>query len=255
MPIVNIRQNLPVYYEDKGSGLPIVFIHPPGMGQVVFRYQNTLLSDQYRIITYDIRGQGQSGNNHDKLSIPLLAEDLMLLLDALGIERAIICGYSAGSSIALEFALSYLNRVEALILPGAYPEVSSLILEKEYKAGMKMVKENPVLLAKILAKSHRNNRKDEKILYEYMLKNNPESWYENYRESLHYKCTDQLHLINKPVLLIYGQLSAYLKGYRKLFFKHMENVKYETIPLSFHQLPFKKYKAFNQKVRNFMDSL
>jgi pimeloyl-ACP methyl ester carboxylesterase len=254
MPVINIRQNLPIYYEDSGKGMPILFIPPPGMGHVVFRYQKHLSND-YRVITYDIRGQGNSGFTDDKLSISLLAEDIYLLLEKLGIEEAVICGYSAGGHIAQHFAIHYPEKTRALILSGGYPQVSTFLLEKEYKIGMQIVKKNPTALAKFLAKTHKVTRADEHALYEHMLKNNPDSWFRNYEESLHYKCTEQLHLLNMPVLLLYGQLSFYLKGYRNYFLENVGNVKVGFVKGAFHQLPMKNYLVFNEKVKSFLQTL
>jgi pimeloyl-ACP methyl ester carboxylesterase len=255
MPIVDIRQNLPLYYEDTGTGTPILFIPPPGMGHVVFKYQKQHLSKDYRIISYDIRGQGNSGYDKEKLTIAQLAEDIYFLLEKIGIKEAVICGYSAGGHIAQHFAIHYPEKTKALILSGGYPQVSTFLLEKEYRIGMQIVKKNPTALAKFLAKSHKVTREDEQLLFEHMKKNNPDSWYRNYEESLHYKCTDQLHLLNMPVLLLYGQLSFYLKGYRKYFLEHIENVKVEFIKGAFHQLPIRKHEAFNKQVREFLHSL
>lgn len=251
MPFQNIRENLPIYYEDHGDGVPILFIPPPGMCHVVFKYQKHLAQD-FRVITYDIRGQGNSENNGEKLSISLLAEDVNLLLDAIGIKEVVICGYSAGGSIALDFALKYPNKTKALILSGGYPEVSTFLLAKEYKTGIRMVENNPKLLAKILAKTHRNNKADEQELIDIMAKNNPVSWKQNYEESLHYKCADKLHLLNMPVLLLYGQLSFYLKGYRKYFLDRVENVQIDFIKGAFHQVPMKHYQIFNKRIKEFL---
>jgi pimeloyl-ACP methyl ester carboxylesterase len=250
MPIVHVESSLPIYYESSGSGLPIVFIHPPGMGHTVFRYQKEL-ADSFRVITYDIRGHGNSGLNDEPVSIPLLAHDLRLLLDSIGVDKAIICGYSAGGSIAQEFALSYPERTFALILSGGYPEVSTFILKREYEAGMKMVRHSPELLAKILASSHRVTKEDEEALYNQMLRTDLDAWYDTYNASLQFRCTERLSQLECPMLLAYGQLSYYINKYRIKYLQNVRQTKVAYISKALHQLPMKNHHEFNHVLKKF----
>ncbi|ASF41008.1 hypothetical protein CEH05_18320 [Halobacillus halophilus] len=132
-----------MYYTSSGAGVPIVFIHPPHMGHHVFKYQN-VLSNQFRIITYDIRGHGNSGKNEKPPTIQQLANDLQLLLDRLGIDEAIIVGYSSGSSIAQAFALTYPDRMKALVLSGGFPEINTFLLRMQYYLGLALVNYPPL---------------------------------------------------------------------------------------------------------------
>ena len=70
----------------------------------------------YRLITYDIRGHGKSDAGNEDFSIDLFVSDLIGLMDALKIERAILCGLSMGGYIALNAIDKYKERFDALIL-------------------------------------------------------------------------------------------------------------------------------------------
>lgn len=89
------------------------------MGHIVFRHQQSL-SSHFRIIMYDMRGNGKSSPSNRPITIPLLADDICRLLNTLDVKQAIICGYSSGGSIALEFALRYPHKVKKLILIGGF---------------------------------------------------------------------------------------------------------------------------------------
>ena len=74
------------------------------------------LKETHRVITYDIRGHGNTNNGGEKYSIELFANDLIGLMDALNIEDTVLCGLSMGGYIALKAITEYPNRFKAVIL-------------------------------------------------------------------------------------------------------------------------------------------
>jgi pimeloyl-ACP methyl ester carboxylesterase len=74
------------------------------------------LKDNYRLIMYDIRGHGNSDAGNEDFSIDLFANDLIGLMDALKIDKAILCGLSMGGYIALNATIKYPERFVALVL-------------------------------------------------------------------------------------------------------------------------------------------
>ncbi len=107
---------LRIYYEERGSGFPVLVI--PGIPAVVSDCLPLLdqLAGDFRAIAYDNRGCGGSDKPDEPYTIALFAEDAVSLLDALGVERAHILGFSMGGMIAQEIALGYPERVERLVL-------------------------------------------------------------------------------------------------------------------------------------------
>ncbi len=70
----------------------------------------------YRVITYDLRGLGNTDRGTAEMTVATLAADARDLLDALGVERAHVLGYSLGSAIGQELALLAPDRVASLVL-------------------------------------------------------------------------------------------------------------------------------------------
>lgn len=104
------------YYE-QGAGEPLVFIHGLGGKADRWRLQMEALSNNYRVLAMDLRGHGQSGYRAaEPVSIRAFADDVMALLDKLGLDQAHICGLSMGGMIALEIFARYAPRVKSLIL-------------------------------------------------------------------------------------------------------------------------------------------
>ena len=115
MPYVPTRDII-TYYEEAGSGDPLVLIRGLGSDLQAWALQVPALAKHFRVITYDNRGAGRTSAPDKPYSIAGMADDLATLLGELKIEKANVLGYSMGGMIAQEFALKYPNKVEKLIL-------------------------------------------------------------------------------------------------------------------------------------------
>ena len=122
MPYVPTRDII-TYYEEAGSGDPLVLIMGLSGDLQGWALTAPALAKQFRVITYDNRGAGRTNAPDRPYSIAGMADDLAALLDALGIQRAHILGFSMGGYIAQEFALKYPARVNRLILLSTAPDI------------------------------------------------------------------------------------------------------------------------------------
>ncbi|MBM9463662.1 alpha/beta fold hydrolase [Aeromicrobium sp. YIM 150415] len=93
---------------------PIVLLHGGGVDHRMWRPQATAFDDR-RVIAPDARGHGGSS---DASATYRLADDVIALLDALGIDRAVLVGVSMGGGTAVDVALEYPDRVAALVVSG-----------------------------------------------------------------------------------------------------------------------------------------
>jgi 3-oxoadipate enol-lactonase len=107
-----------IAYDVTGRGRTVVFIHGWTHNRSVWDDQVPVFNKRYRVVRYDSRGFGQSTGFADESVEPL---DLLVLLEALRIDRAYIVGHSRGGGIALRFAAAYPERVEGLVLYGSAP--------------------------------------------------------------------------------------------------------------------------------------
>lgn len=109
-----------LWYEVTGSGEPIVFIHGNFGDHRHWDFQIEPLSEEFKIIRYDVRGYGKSAVPDTAISYRD-CDDVRALMDYLEIEKAHICGLSMGSGIAIDFALAYPERCLSLIPIGSWP--------------------------------------------------------------------------------------------------------------------------------------
>lgn len=255
MPYAVIDDSASLYYEIKGQGLPIVFVHPPVMGHQVFMHQE-ILSTHYQTIFYDLRGHGRSSIGKDPLSILLLANDLKKLLDTLGIEKAVICGFSNGGTIAQEFALLYPERTAALILASAYPKVDHAGLKNLILFGMAMSKLRQIsTVAKMQAKTHKYFQSDEKKFFDYGKKAHAKSVYEFCRAGLQYNSTLSLYRLTMPVLMIFGSQEKPMHHHQNAFLRSAQQVDVVYLNGVSHETPPKKFPAFNETIHRFLQNV
>jgi len=119
VPIID-RDGVEIYYEAHGpaGAPPVLLSHGYGATCRMWDGQVAAFADRYRLIVWDMRGHGQSGDPVDPAlySHGLTVGDMAALLDACQIERAIVGGLSLGGVMSLAFHLAHPERVSALML-------------------------------------------------------------------------------------------------------------------------------------------
>jgi pimeloyl-ACP methyl ester carboxylesterase len=106
-----------ISYIKKGSGPSIILVPGYSMTQDMWPTPFiNMLATQYTVVTYDLRGVGDSKDTGEEHSLVLYADDLSRLIKQLGIQKATIMGWSMGANICQEFALKYSNQLNKLIL-------------------------------------------------------------------------------------------------------------------------------------------
>jgi pimeloyl-ACP methyl ester carboxylesterase len=112
-----------LYYEERGSGVPVLGIHGTGSSARLWEDAATRLADHGRVITYDRRGGGRSErwSEPKPTSVEAHAADAAALLQSLDAAPAIVIGRSYGGTIAIELAVRHPKVVAGLVLLEAGP--------------------------------------------------------------------------------------------------------------------------------------
>lgn len=127
MPYVTVGtengSDIELYYEDHGSGQPVVLIHGyPLDGHSWERQQRVLLANGYRTIAYDRRGFGRSSQPHTGYDYDTFAADLNALLEHLDLTGIVLAGFSMGTGEVTRYLGTYgATRVSKAALFGAIP--------------------------------------------------------------------------------------------------------------------------------------
>lgn len=111
-----VTNGIEIAYQVQGKGDPLVLIAGVGYGAWFWHKVNPGLAEEYRVITFDNRGAGESSKPTGPYSVQMMAEDTASLLDHLELNNACILGHSLGGFIAQELAVSRPDLVGKLIL-------------------------------------------------------------------------------------------------------------------------------------------
>jgi pimeloyl-ACP methyl ester carboxylesterase len=107
-----------IFYRDTGgNGVPLILLHAATGSSRVWEYQIPVFAAAgYRVIAFDRRGWGRTVINSAEPQPGTAAGDLLALLDELGLDRVHVIGTAAGGFVALDFALSYPQRLRSLVV-------------------------------------------------------------------------------------------------------------------------------------------
>ena len=124
--MASLRINdIEIAYTDSGIGRPVVLIHGYPFNRSLWNEQIAALSSSYRVIAPDLRGFGESESAPGTATMNVMAQDVALLLNHLGIARAAIGGLSMGGYVALAFYKQLPSRVRTLVLADTRAEADT----------------------------------------------------------------------------------------------------------------------------------
>lgn len=216
---------------EKGSGKPLLLLHGNGESSAYFEKQIPYFSRDYRVIAIDTRGHGRSPRGDAPFTIRQFAEDLRGFVDAQGIERAHILGFSDGGNIALTFALAWPRRVDRLVLNGANLN----------PAGVKRAVQLPIELgyraASLFASRSASARRHAELLG--LMVNEPD---------ISPQALKELHL---PVLVIAGTRDMIRQSHTRLISESLPDGRLVLLPGD-HFIAAKNAGAFNAAVAAFL---
>lgn len=103
-------------YDDRGNGIPLVFLHAFPLSRRMWDPQMVALSGRFRVIAIDLRGHGESDAPLWRYTLDQAADDVAGLLDRLSIGKAVFIGLSMGGYVCFSFYRRFASRVQALVL-------------------------------------------------------------------------------------------------------------------------------------------
>ena len=117
MPKFDLPDGARLYYEDKGTGPVILFIHGVWMSGRFFRRQLPALSKRFRVIVVDLRGHGRSSHFPRGHTVANYARDVRALIDGLGLQDVVLAGWSMGAFVVWDYFKQFgPHRVKATIV-------------------------------------------------------------------------------------------------------------------------------------------
>ena len=112
---VELRGGGTMYYDDHGTGMPVIFLHGHTLDRRMWDAQVDLLKDRYRVVVPDLRGYGKSSDPEEGLQFTH-ADDVIALMDSLGIEKAHVVGLSLGAYVAGDLVALFPHRLLSCVM-------------------------------------------------------------------------------------------------------------------------------------------
>jgi 3-oxoadipate enol-lactonase len=134
MPFAAVNGQRIAYDDSGGRGPAVVLGHGFLMDRSMFVHQVEALSRDYRVVTWDARGFGDTVWDERPFTYWDLADDCIALLDHLELERPVIGGMSQGGYLSLRAALRHPDRVRALVLLSTGAEIEDAAVIEGYRA-------------------------------------------------------------------------------------------------------------------------
>lgn len=130
MTYANVN-GIEMYYEVHGTGRPVVLLHGGVLtAELTFGEMMPALAATRQVIAVELQGHGHTADTDREMRLDLLADDVVALLDQLGVERADLFGFSLGGLVATQVAIGHPERVDRLVLvsthyrtAGYHPEI------------------------------------------------------------------------------------------------------------------------------------
>jgi pimeloyl-ACP methyl ester carboxylesterase len=221
-----------IYYEQYGKGEPLLLLHGNSESIGSFRLQIPELSQQYRVIAVDTRGQGKSTEDGTTYTYDLFADDMNALLDQLQLDSVNILGWSDGGNTGLIMAMKYPRKVKKLVTMGANVFIDNTVVEKwVFKELNKQLKE----IKNDTAYADRN-----RVRLINLLLTEPKHTFE------------ELKAIACPVLVMAGEKDVIKENHTRSIAANIAKSTLLIAPKETHEYPRENAKAFNAAVLAFL---
>jgi len=268
MPTLKTDDGVNLYYEETGSGIPIIFVHEFAGDYRTWEPQVRHFARRYRCITYNARGYPPSDVPADveRYSQQRARDDIRSVLDALGIQRAHVVGNSMGGFASLHFGIAHSDRALSCVVAGcgygAHPAQYAQFQAQSRALAKTMIEEG---MAKVAATyGHGPARlqlqaKDPRAFAEFIRNFSEHSaqgsantmlGYQARRPSL-YDLTVDMARIDAPVLIVAGDEDDPTLEPSLLMKRTIPGAALAVLPASGHMTNLEEPGLFNRLLENF----
>ncbi len=257
MPFARLK-DISLYYEERGNGPPVIFVHGLGSSHKDWFAQARAFAHSFRVITLDLRGHGASEKPDGRYSIPLMADDIARLMDHLNIPAAHIVGLSMGGMITLQLALDHPSRVKTLTVINCDPDYRLTSLRRwfTYLSRILLLKIlGPEGVARMLAPRLLPDPDQANLRRTFIKRysqNDPDALLASIHAIAGWSILDDLGEITQPTLIV-ASVNDYTDVEKKEpFVDRMPDARLAVLPYSHHAVPVERPRLFNMQLRAFL---
>lgn len=256
----NVEANgIKIDYVDQGVGPTLVVVHGLGSSHLDWEDQIELWSEHFRVIAPSMRGFGDSEKTEGTHSVKTWSEDLIALVDHIGVGTFHLLGFSMGGAISYQTAVDFQSRLESLTVINSQP---SFELDEWYKHMMvlyriamaKMVGMGRLarfVAKKVFPEEHQADLRRRMI--ERHQHNDQESYVSAVQALAGWSVADRLDSLKLPVLVLAADQDYTPLQDKLIYLDEMANARLEVIKDSRHVSHIDQPEIVFDLVKNFID--
>lgn len=257
MPKIRVN-DINLYYEVNGDGQSLLFIHGLGSSTRDWELQVQEFSKTFQVITWDLRGHGQSDKPAGPYSLPMFAADAAGLLQSLNIKSAHVVGLSLGGGVAFQLAIDHPELVRTMVIVNSAPELVVRTLQDRIAIWQRfaivrllgMRKMGQVLSRRLFPKEEQMSLRT--TFVERWAENDPRAYQEAMRAMVGWSVTDKLGSIKCPTLVISADQDYTPVAVKERYTKLMPNAELVIISDAHHATPVEQPEKFNAVLMDFL---
>ena len=250
-----------LYSESAGKGDALLLLHGLGSRGEDWGLQVPFFASRYRTITADLRGHGQSDKPPGPYSVPMMAADVVGLLDVLGIDSAHIVGLSMGGMIAFQLAVDHPERVRSIVIVNSGPALVPRSAGEWLRIRQRLILAQlfgPARTGKFLSK-RLFPKPDQSFVREQFIerwaKNDRNAYLSSIRALIGWSVMDRIGAIRCPVLVISGDRDYTPLDLKRQYTALIPGAELVIIDDSGHATPIDQPDKFNRAVLDFLERI
>jgi pimeloyl-ACP methyl ester carboxylesterase len=247
---------LPEVIPDFSRGRKIVFVHGEGGNGASWHHQIDALAGKHSPVAFDFPGHGRSAGVEGLMSIREYADFLAHFMDALKFQSAVIAGWSMGGAVAMEFALHYPARVEALILIATAAKFA-IPHDRVQQLWAVMMGRAPQAFVtdEFSSKTVQQNFNVVREMWMEQVKTDPRVRYTDTRACQDADLTAALSAIKKPTLILCGEAGTATIKDAELIKEKIQGARFAVVPDAGTMIPVEQPVVVNDAIEEFLGEL
>jgi pimeloyl-ACP methyl ester carboxylesterase len=250
--------DIELYYEITGKGQPILLIHGLGSGARDWGMQAPFLSQNFQVVTFDVRGHGQSDKPPGPYSIPLFAADTIELIRSLELAPVHIVGISMGGMIAFQVAVDAPEMVKSLVIVNSGPEFVLRSLRDIIRGLQRLLivrlfgmrKMGEALSKSLFPKKEQGELR--RLFVERWAENDRQAYVNSMRAIAGWSVADRLGEVDCPTLIIAADQDYTPVSLKEKYVDRMSQAEIVVIADSRHATPVEHPEQFNKVLMEFL---
>lgn len=258
MPILQVN-TIELDYEAYGEGKVLLLLHGLGSTKKDWDAQVPFFSKNYKVITLDLRGHGNSTKPKSDYGVELMTEDVKQFLDQLNIKKATIVGFSMGGAVAFEMAAKHPEYLDNLVIVNSGPDFNNMgeigeeLLQSrthylETKGLAQLAKE---ISFNMFPEDHQIELRNQ---FEERCKNNDyNAYYNSFVTLMAWGLGDRIKEISTRTLVVASDMDYTPVSFKEDYVQKLPNASLSVIKNSRHGVVIDQPKAFNIELQKFLN--